>query len=184
VAGAALANGGAIKQAASGWLGGAIGTPTPTATSRATVPPTLPAATPAPAASLAVIATTAATRAPAPTAAPSATAQPATATPPPTDTATALPTASPLPSASPTGLPPDVVKVATVVLPKGLVGRLRDAPNGQVIGGVPGNILVYVLAGRQTTADGIVWVRLRLPQTGQSGWFAESLLQYPATAVP
>jgi hypothetical protein len=90
-----------------------------------------------------------------------------------------------LPSASPTEpLPPGVIGLATVVLPEGIVGRLRDAPNGNVVGGVPGNIEVQILPGRQTTEDNIVWVHIRLTTTGQSGWFSEGLLTYTSTPVP
>ena len=63
-------------------------------------------------------------------------------------------------------------------------GRLRDAPNGNVIGGVPGNTQVQVLNGRQTTDDNIVWVHIRITNTGQTGWFSESLIKYTATPAP
>ena len=86
---------------------------------------------------------------------------------------TSTPTITPTPP-----LPPDVVAVALVNLPEGIGGRLRDAPNGNVIGGVPGNTEVHVLDGRETTPDGIAWVRIRIPDTGQTGWFAEDLLIY------
>ena len=92
-------------------------------------------------------------------------------TPAPTDTP--APTKSPTPS-----LPPGVTALATVTLSEGIAGRLRDAPNGAVIGGVPGNSQVQVLQGRVTTDNGIVWVEIRAVETGQTGWFAESLLRY------
>jgi hypothetical protein len=81
-------------------------------------------------------------------------------------------------------LPPDVIGLATVVLPEGIAGRLRDAPNGNVIGGVPGNTPVQVLVGRQTTDDNSVWAHIRLTNTGQTGWFSDGLLKYTATPVP
>jgi GAF domain-containing protein len=169
LAAAAIANGGALKQAAAGLLGGAAPTATQLAASLATGQPSTVVPTTAPATS---------TTAPSavPTASATATAR-ATATP--------LPTATLLPSASPTvTLPPDVIGLATVVLPEGIAGRLRDAPNGNVIGGVPGNMPVQVLVGRQTTDDNIVWVHIRLTNTGQTGWFSEGLLKYMATPVP
>jgi len=178
LAGGAVMYGGALKQAASSFIGGAAASASPAATSPATTAPTAAGA-----------ATTLATSQPAAIATASATLPAATVTPPATATVAAtetpVPTASPLPSASPTAaLPPDVIGLATVVLPDGVAGRLRDAPNGQVIGGVPGNTLVHILSGRQTTSDNIVWVHIRLPNTGQTGWFAESLLKYTATPVP
>jgi hypothetical protein len=122
----------------------------------------------------------------APTEAPPTTAAPPTNTlPPPTATRTAEPTETDTPAETSTPtitptppLPPDVVAVALVNLPEGIGGRLRDAPNGNVIGGVPGNTEVHVLDGRETTPDGIAWVRIRIPDTGQTGWFAEDLLIY------
>jgi hypothetical protein len=56
-------------------------------------------------------------------------------------------------------LPPDVIGLATVVLPEGI-------------------------AGRQTTDDHIVWAHIRLTNTGQTGWFSDGLLKYTATPVP
>lgn len=166
VAGAAVANGGALKQAASAFVGGAGPTATQTSTSAASFQPTGAGPTVAPVTSL-----------PAPATPAQAIVPSATATTTPQATLTPAPTATSLPSVSPTvSLPPDVIGVATVVLPQGAVGRLRDAPNGQVIADVPGNTVVNVLSGRQTASDNIVWVHLRLPNTGQTGWFSESLL--------
>jgi hypothetical protein len=129
------------------------------------------------------------TQAPASTA--TATAQPTTTTAPsPTrePTRTAAPTASPAPSAtvaSPTpNLPPGVTALATVRLSEGIAGRLRDGPNGTVIGGVPGNSRVQVLQGRATTDDGLVWVEIIVVDSGARGWIAESLLAYDATPNP
>jgi hypothetical protein len=172
LAGAAIANRGALQQAAAGFLGGAS-VQTPTATPVATQPsPVAPTLAP----------TTAVTVAP--TALPGPTATPVVPTATPQATVTPAPTATNLPTASPTvALPPDVIGLATVVLPEGIVGRLRDAPNGSVIGGVPGNTPVQVLSGRETTSDQIVWVHIRLPSS-QSGWFSEGLLKYTATPVP
>jgi Bacterial SH3 domain len=171
LAGTAIANRGALQQAAAGLLGGAAA-PTPTITVVATQPSPL-----AP-----TLAPTIITAAPATPQIP--TQVPVIATETPLATLTPAPTATELPTASPTvALPPDVIGLATVVLPQGIVGRLRDAPNGNVIGGVPGNTLVQVLAGRQTTPDNIVWVHIRLP-SGQTGWFSEGLLKYTATPVP
>ena len=125
-----------------------------------------------------------ATEAPAsPTVAVTATTEPtvaptATATVEPSATVTALPTASPTQP-----LPADVLAVATVNLAEGIVGRLRDAPNGNVVGGLNSGTVVHVISARQTTPDGITWVRIRLPDTGQTGWVGESLLQY-STAPP
>ena len=174
LAGAALLNRDAIQQAAGGLLGGSATATPPVATVVVTQPsqaaPTLPAAT----LTVAPVTQAAPTQAPI---IPTATSMPATLTP--------APTASPLPSASPTEpLPPGVIGLATVVLPDGIVGRLRDAPNGNVVGGVPGNIQVQILPGRQTTPDNIVWVHIKLTTTGQSGWFSEGLLKYTATPVP
>jgi hypothetical protein len=81
-------------------------------------------------------------------------------------------------------LPADVVAVATVDLGEGVIGRLRDSANGAVIGGITGGTPVHVLQGRETTSDGIVWVEIRVIQTGQVGWFAENLLKYEATPTP
>jgi hypothetical protein len=156
---------------------------------------------------LAVAATTTATQGAAPTviqvntAAPTLapTRQPASATavppthtavpPTPTASPTVEPTRTPAPSAtsavSPTpSLPPGVTALATVVLSDGIAGRLRAAPNGTVIGGVPGNSQVQVLDGRVTTDDGIVWVEIRVAETGATGWFAESLLRYDNPPAP
>jgi GAF domain-containing protein len=120
-----------------------------------------------------------------PTEAPTTAAPPTPTAPPPTITRTAEPTETDTPAETSTPtitptppLPPDVVAVALVDLPEGIGGRLRDAPNGNVIGGVPGNTQVHVLAGRETTSDGITWVQIRIPDTGQTGWFAEDLLIY------
>ena len=171
LAGAALANRGALQNAAAGFLGGAA-TPTPTVTLVAT-PPSPVAPTLAPT-----------TRPTVPATLPAPTPAPVVASPTPPASLTPAPTATEAPTASPTvTLPPDVIGLATVVLPEGIVGRLRDAPNGTVIGGVPGNTPVQVLFGRQTTPDTIVWVHIRVP-SGQTGWFSEGLLQYPATPVP
>jgi GAF domain-containing protein len=178
LAAAAIGNAGTIKQAASAFLGGAAATATGAGTRVDTLAATS-AQTNAGAAS--------ATGAPAtnivlrtPTIRPTAT---ATATPKPTNTTS--PSATPLPSAVATvPLPADVIAVARVVLPEGVVGRLRDGPNGSVIGGVTGNTLVHVLRGRQTTSDGLAWVPIRMPDTGQSGWLAESLLKYMPTPTP
>ena len=170
LAGTAVANRGALQQAAAGLLGGAA--QTPTAVDVATQPsPLLPTLAP-------TTITAATVTLPAPTQAPVV----ATATP--RATLTPAPTATELPTASPTvALPPDVIGLATVVLPEGIAGRLRDAPNGNVIGGVPGNTPVQILLGRETTPDQIVWVHIRLPSS-QSGWFSEGLLKYTATPVP
>jgi GAF domain-containing protein len=108
---------------------------------------------------------------------PSATATAAAPTETPGSTNTPGPTAT-LP------LPADVVAVATVDLGEGVIGRLRDSPNGAVIGGITGGTPVHVLSGRQTTPDGIVWVEIRVVKTGQVGWFAENLLKYEATPTP
>ncbi|MCC7360249.1 MAG: GAF domain-containing protein [Anaerolineales bacterium] len=114
----------------------------------------------------------------------------ATATTEPTEAPTSTPTVEPsptvtdLPTATPTEpLPPDVLAVATVNLAEGIVGRLRDAPNGTVVGGLNSGTVVHVISARQSTPDGISWVRIRLPDTGQTGWVGESLLQY-TTAPP
>jgi hypothetical protein len=127
-------------------------------------------------------ATTAATSTPVDTAvvqptATSAVENTSTATAAPTDTPAPTETAAPTLSPTP-GLPPGVTALATVTLSEGIAGRLRDAPNGTVIGGVPGNTQVQVLQGRVTTEDGIVWVEISIVETGASGWFAESLLRY------
>jgi len=171
LAGTAIANRGALQQAAAGLLGGAAAQ-TATATAVATQPsPLAPTLAPA-------------TITAAPATLPPPTPLPVVATATPLATLTPAPTATELPTATPTvALPPDVIGLATVVLPQGIVGRLRDAPNGNVIGGVPGNTPVQVLAGRQTTSDQIVWVHIRLPSS-QSGWFSEGLLKYTATPVP
>jgi hypothetical protein len=101
----------------------------------------------------------------------------APATTAPTQTSAPTETVAPAATATP-GLPPGVTALATVTLSEGIAGRLRDAPNGTVIGGVPGNTQVQVLQGRTTTDDGIVWVEINVIETGETGWFAESLLSY------
>src|SRR6185295_1633442 len=98
-------------------------------------------------------------------------------------TATAAPSDTPAPTETPgatatVALPPDVVAVATVDLGEGVIGRLRDSANGAVIGGITGGTPVHVLRGRETTSDGVVWVEIRVIQTGQVGWFSENLLKY------
>jgi D-alanyl-D-alanine carboxypeptidase len=164
VVGTAMTGGGGLQQAAAGLLGRTVVTATQAPLHVMTG--TLAAATLTSVAPAVIAATF--------------TAAPATRT-----TATPPPTANLPPSATPTAhLPPDVVAVATVDLPDGIVGRLRDAPNGQVIGAVAGKVAVHVLSGRETTSDLIVWVRIRIPSTGQTGWFAEALLDYTPTPMP
>jgi D-alanyl-D-alanine carboxypeptidase len=77
-----------------------------------------------------------------------------------------------------------VLSVARVALPAGVSGRLRDAPNGNVLHAVAGDTLVYVLAGREHTGDGLTWVRIQPAGTSLTGWFAEILLEYLPQGAP
>jgi hypothetical protein len=100
-----------------------------------------------------------------------------TAEPTATRTAVPSPTVTEPPTATATEpLPPDVLAVGTVTLAEGIVRRLRDAPNGNVVGGIT-NGTVVTSSRPQTTADGIIGP-IRLPDSGQTGWVGESLLTY------
>jgi GAF domain-containing protein len=115
------------------------------------------------------------------TAGPSPTASPRAST---TLIVSLTPSPTPAPSASPT-LGPGVRGVAVVTLAAGLsAARLRDAPNGSVIGSVANGATVEVLSGAFKTADGIAWVRIRVVTTNESGWFSEGLLLYVSATRP
>ncbi len=92
----------------------------------------------------------------------------ATHTPEPTLEA---PTLTPTPENT---LPEGVVAIAQVSF-SGVAARLRDAPNGRVIGALLKGTQVEILEGRQE-ADGIIWVEIRA-ETGETGWMSEDLLE-------
>jgi len=54
---------------------------------------------------------------------------------------------------------------------QGTSNRLRDQPNGTVIGSLPGGAEFIVLQGPTCTADGIAWWQVEY--NGQTGWTAE-----------
>ena len=72
--------------------------------------------------------------------------------------------------------------LATVQIQGGASARLRDAPGGTVIDGLPDGTPVEVLQGREVL-DGITWIEIR-DDTGQTGWIAEDLLLYTSTPQP
>ncbi len=90
----------------------------------------------------------------------------------------ATPTAEDL-TALPT-LPGGVRGTAVVALSSGVAARLRDAPNGRVIGGLPDGTPLQVLQGRETQ-DGLVWIEVQ-DNTGQTGWISEDLVEYTSTS--
>jgi hypothetical protein len=86
-----------------------------------------------------------------------------------------------VPASSLTPLPTlsgGVVGLATVALDSGTAGRLRDAPSGRVIGGIPNGTQVEVLPGREVR-DGVTWIEVR-DATGLTGWMSEDILDFPA----
>jgi hypothetical protein len=106
-----------------------------------------------------------------------------TATVPATQTASVTPAPSTTSAATEAAgmlitLDPDAVALAVVELPPGLAAAsLHDEPQGAVLAALPDQSLVQVLRGRETTPDGVAWVRVRL-LTGEVGWMVESLLRY------
>ena len=112
-----------------------------------------------------------------------ATPEPPTATVP-AATSTLLPTPTLEPSLTPTpdtGLPQGVTALAEVAL-DAAAARLRDAPNGRIIGALLRGTPVQVLTGREVL-DGITWVEIRA-DTGETGWMAEDLLLIVTPAAP
>lgn len=99
------------------------------------------------------------------------------------DQASLAPPTAAGPEGSPTALPTLATGTqgrAVVSLSSGTAARLRDAPAGRVIGGLPDGTPLEVLPGREVR-DGVVWVEVR-DDTGQTGWISEDLIEYVASS--